>query len=143
MLTVTYGGWSPTDLRKLAVGQRYIDTCPWYDEYEAQLRAPAGTYAVETFYHLGPETFERQLELLLQQKPGWKPAPIAVAITALLVELEFGKDLPCGVVRAAEILPKDGQLMFSVTDRRIVIQSRTVHHAGPMPQYLSICRNVA
>ncbi len=140
ILTVTYGSWSLTALRKLAVGQKYLDSCPWYDEYEHLLCAPAGTYEVETYCDLGSDPFDRQLDRLLLVRPGWMPAPIVVAITAVFAELELGHDLPCGCVRTADHLPKDGHMLFHVKERRIYVESRTVHHCGPMPQYVSIWR---
>jgi len=123
-IVVYYGGWTLQELRNTPVGKKHMWISGWYDEY--QWKAAPGYYRVVLLFP-GSEgkTFEEQLRHLRVKRPGMRPAPIPVAVTAFLMHVvATGKDpLQEQYSRCAERLPDregvDGTAIGAVTLNRV------------------------
>lgn len=134
---VYYGGWDLPTLRDCPAGKaRMWQTQDWYRCY--------GWTAAPGYYRVllpAPDSDRRswyhQVRQLRALGPAWKPAPVCVAATALLVHL---RETGCSLLqedwcRCAEVLPGDARPVLAVSDGRVAVQS----YAAALPtSYLGL-----
>ncbi len=146
-IVVYYGGWDLKALRTCAAGEKRMGQ-EWEGSrsYESQWQAEKGYYR---FLLPVPgsnyKSWSEQLQHLKGIDHAWKPAPVFVAATALLVHLtETGNDLLKGeACCCAEPLPPDGlRVALSIRGDCLRIYSRwdADSHFGNI--FLSAARKV-
>jgi hypothetical protein len=96
-IIVYHGGWSLQELRSCVAGELYMWTDQdWYDHFRWQV--PAGYYRLRLAETCSKNIkWDEQDAALRSASPAWRPAPITVAATALLMHLAAtGEDLLLG-----------------------------------------------
>lgn len=139
-IIVAFAGQTLAELRESPAGLTLLDRSRWYDEYPAELLAPAGRYevllAVDESVGLDEDL---QLALVAGDRPGWHPTPVAVGLAALLTLVGNEPTREIITFRMAERLPRDGRLQLCLRNGKIHVESRTARTGEPAT-YLSVCR---
>ena len=125
-IIIYYGGW---DLKTLCLSpggkkRMWQDQDDWYGKYE--WKAESGYYRLLLpVPNSNRRTWDEQLRHLARIDTAWKPAPVCVAATALLIHLtETGNDLlEDNWCRCTEVLPDGGHAVLSVSGGRVRVRS--------------------
>ena len=123
-VVIYYGGWSLKELRESKAGQkRMMQDQDWYEQHE--WKAESGYYRLLPVPNSNRKNWSEQTKHLSGIDPEWKPAPVCVAATALLVHLkETGDDLlKNDWCRCEEPLPDDDRVALDVRDGRVRVIS--------------------
>lgn len=142
VVSFRYGGWTLRDLRLSPAGQRHMDSCGWYDEYEPLLVHDPAVIEVHVFLpSSGGLDAATQIQLLLRKGTvPLTPTPACLAVTAALLLLESNQDIPPYIIRLAETLPKDGRMQMQVREKKIYLQSRFLDDDTHADMHLSAYR---
>jgi hypothetical protein len=121
LIVIYYGGWDLKTLRDCVAGKKFMwQNQQWYDDKE--WNAESGYYQVNLrVTDSNRKSCDEQVAHLRTIDEAFQPAPVTVAVTALLVHLmETGNDLlQKDWCRCSEPLPSDSRANLTVDHRRV------------------------
>jgi hypothetical protein len=128
-IVIYYGGWDLKQLRTCIAANQWMYVQDWYDPYE--LKAEPGYYRLLLpVPDSNSKMRDAQMLQLAALDGGWKPAPICIATTALIVHWAVmgGGCLSYGLsgesYRCAEEISDDHHVSLVVYRHRVGIDDR-------------------